>query len=955
MFEDFASLLDSSPFAEVPVDVKTFVEGKDYLDQPKLSELQYNLVEAMSQIYREEELKVMHGDVAGRQLYKRWTKREVIMALGKGTNIGSTLAWSPEYGLKEISDKQEDYGLIQSMGCSNGATAFYSEGVDKVFKVTTKLGYSFTGNASHKFYGWKDDKTNMPSYLARKSPTELHIGTSSVGDLAAIYGNWEEPHEPYPVTQEEARLIGYMVGDGTWMREGSRNPMFTNGTPEVQEDFVGIVESLGGELVYGQSGAGCWQVRINKINWWFRKHGLDHEYGQKKPWNNAWSSMSDESLSAMIQGIWATDGWASTQEHLPQRGRSGHTSVTLAVELNSESIIGGIHLALLRLGIKASFRQSRDWRNDDKHSPMWRVSITDSFFVKSFIDKVGYPLGNRDAFAKVYEVAVKKGYQSHKGRDVFYDRIASIEYKGEQEVFACTVESGHNYIGNGFVHGNSGKDHTSTIGVAYVVYKLLCLRNPTEYYGVAPGEAIDIINIAINAQQAKNVFFKGFKNKIRRSPWFEGKYYDKTDSIEFDHAITVYSGHSERESHEGLNLFIAILDEISGFGEGTALTKDGKTAENIYKAFRGTVDSRFAQHGKVVLLSFPRYEDDFISQKYDQAVKTKDVVKREHTFVLNESLPHDRDDNRFTIDWEEDHITGYTTDHTYALKRPTWEVNPIKSIDDFKMAFFTDPSDAKMRFLCTPSVSSDAFFRSKEKIESAMSKRNPVDEHQRIDDAWQPQDDKVYYVHADLAQVHDKCAVAVSHVEKWVQVGEEGGYRQAVPLVVVDMIAWWEPQKTGPVDLSEVKRWIQALKPRGVNLGMVTFDRWHSYDIQKELRDSGIYTETLSVAKKHYEDLAMLVYEDRVILPNIPLLLTEMTELKIVKQNKVDHPRKASKDLSDAMTGSVFNSISRTPRDYNQEIDIHIPGRTPQPREADIGPEPLTEEAATYLGGLGLL
>ena len=231
----------------------------------------------------------------------------------------------------------------------------------------------------------------------------------------------------------------------------------------------------------------------------------------------------------------------------------------------------------------------------------------------------------------------------------------------------------------------SGKDFTSTVGVAYVVYKLLCLKNPTGYYGVAPGEAIDIINIAINAQQAKNVFFKGFKNKIRRSPWFEGKYYSKTDSIEFDHAITVYSGHSERESHEGLNLFIAILDEISGFGEGTALTGEGKTAANIYKAFRGTVDSRFSQYGKVVLLSFPRYENDFISFKYDEAVKTKDVVKREHTFTLNDSLPADAEGNSFTIDWEEDHITGYLTDHTFALKRATWEVNPIKSIEDFKM------------------------------------------------------------------------------------------------------------------------------------------------------------------------------------------------------------------------------------------------------------------------------
>ena len=70
----------------------------------------------------------------------------------------------------------------------------------------------------------------------------------------------------------------------------------------------------------------------------------------------------------------------------------------------------------------------------------------------------------------------------------------------------------------------SGKDFISTVACAYVVYKLLCLKDPATYYGKPAGDAIDIINVAVNAQQAKNVFFKGFKTKIEKSPWFAGKY-----------------------------------------------------------------------------------------------------------------------------------------------------------------------------------------------------------------------------------------------------------------------------------------------------------------------------------------------------------------------------------------------------------------------------------------------
>jgi hypothetical protein len=470
----------------------------------------------------------------------------------------------------------------------------------------------------------------------------------------------------------------------------------------------------------------------------------------------------------------------------------------------------------------------------------------------------------------------------------------------------------------------SGKDFISTVACAYVVYKLLCLKDPAIYYGKPAGDAIDIINVAVNAQQAKNVFFKGFKTKIEKSPWFAGKYNAKADSVEFDKAITVYSGHSERESHEGLNLLMAVLDEISGFATevGTG-NEQGKTADNIYKAFRGTVDSRFPDLGKVVLLSFPRYQGDFISQRYESVIADKETIERKHTFIMNEDLPHDDPGNQFEISWDEDTILSYKIPRVYAFKRPTWEVNPTRKIEDFKLAFYTDLGDAMMRFACMPTYSSDAFFKQKEKLEKCMNTRNPLDSFRRFDETFKPDPDKVYYIHADLAQKHDKCAVAIAHVDKWVNIQVIKDYEQVAPIVIVDAVAWWEPRAEGPVNLSEVKQWIMNLRRQGFNLGMVTFDRWQSFDIQNELQAVGIRTETVSVAKKHYEDLAMMIYEERVAIPMIPILLEEMSELKIMKGNRVDHPRKKSKDLADAVCGAVFGAISHTTKTNNTEIDVH--------------------------------
>jgi hypothetical protein len=506
----------------------------------------------------------------------------------------------------------------------------------------------------------------------------------------------------------------------------------------------------------------------------------------------------------------------------------------------------------------------------------------------------------------------------------------------------------------------SGKDFTSTVGCAYLVYKLLCLKDPAKYFGKPSGDAIDLINVAINAQQAKNVFFKGFKTKIESSPWFAGKFYAKADSIEFNKSITVYSGHSERESHEGLNLILAVLDEISGFASevGTG-NEQGKTAENIYKAFRGSVDSRFPDLGKVALLSFPRYVGDFISKRYEDVIAEKEILEKKHTFIINPALPEDNPDNTFEINWEEDHIKSYKFPGVLAIKRPTWEVNPTRKIEDFKLSFFTDPGDALMRFACKPTYSSDAFFKQRDKLEKCMSLRNPIDNNKRFDSSFKPDPEKIYYIHADLAQKHDKCAVAIAHVDKWVNVQVLKDYEQISPVVIVDAVAWWEPKVEGPVNLSDVKNWIINLRRQGFNIGMVTFDRWQSFDIQQELKSVGIRTDTVSVAKKHYEDFAMLIYEERVAMPLIPLLLEEMGELKIINDKKVDHPRKKSKDLADAVCGAVFGAISFTPKNVNQEIEVHT--FKDRPRQVDDLPEnviqykPIPDDVKDYLDRFNLL
>jgi len=412
----------------------------------------------------------------------------------------------------------------------------------------------------------------------------------------------------------------------------------------------------------------------------------------------------------------------------------------------------------------------------------------------------------------------------------------------------------------------SGKDYCSTISVSYIVYLLLCLKDPATYYGKPPGDTIDIINIAINAQQANNVFFKGFKTRVERSPWFAGKYDPKASEIRFNKNVNVYSGHSEREAFEGYNVIAVILDEISGFAtENTTGHDQAKTADAIYDMYRGSVVSRFPDYGKVILLSFPRFKNDPIQKFYDSVIAEKETLIMTKTLKMDEDLPDGTDGNEVVVEWEEDHIVSYTIPKVFALKRPTWEINPTKKIEDFKVEFYKNMPDALSRFACMPPEAVDAFFKSREKIEKAFSN---------------------------------------------------------LSLAEIDAVRYWTPTPDKSVDFTEVKDYILALRTRGFNIRLCTFDRWNSHDMMQQLKQYGINTETLSVGKKHYDDMAMVVLEERLNGPHIKLLIDELLQLKIMR-DKVDHPRKGSKDLADAVCGSIYNAISMSKNDILKEVEIH--------------------------------
>ena len=476
-----------------------------------------------------------------------------------------------------------------------------------------------------------------------------------------------------------------------------------------------------------------------------------------------------------------------------------------------------------------------------------------------------------------------------------------------------------------FLGKGSGKDFCSTILVCYIAYLLLCLKDPQKYYGKPAGDNIDIMNIAINAQQASRVFFKGVKDRLKSSPWFQGKFEIKRDEINFDKSINLISGHSEAESLEGYNVICVVLDEIAGFAmENKSGNKKAKTAEAIYNMHRASVTSRFPDEGKLILLSFSRYDGDFMTQRYKEVIAEKETIKRERVLKLEPDLPDDTPNNEITVEWDEDHILRYKEPGVFALRRPSWYVNPTKRIENYTRDFFKDMGEALTRFACMPTASKeDAFFPAKDKLDQAFVLDNAMDDNGIFLNTFTPTPGTKYFVHVDLAQKHDRCAVSMAHVEEWNDKSIHGlNYHETLPTVVIDSVKFWQPTEGDSVDFQEVIDHVLALRRRGFDIQLVTFDNWNSHDTRNNLENLGIPTDKLSIKYDQYNEFKVMVYDDRCYGPAVEELVKELKELRWIK-GKVDHPRSGYNDLSDSVAGAVYNAVAHTPKPVVREVEVY--------------------------------
>ncbi len=416
----------------------------------------------------------------------------------------------------------------------------------------------------------------------------------------------------------------------------------------------------------------------------------------------------------------------------------------------------------------------------------------------------------------------------------------------------------------------SGKSFAASVIMAYLVYKTLCLKNPQKYFGLAKGSSICFINVSVRAEQSRKVVFGEIKSRIDNSPWFQNNYPPDPDirsELRFPKGISVFPGNSKETFPLGFNVLGGVMDEAAWYTE----TDDHDVAEEMFNALHGRIKNRFGDKGLLVMISSPRYVDDFIEKKVKEAETNKNIFARRR--MLWESKPA----------------------HCFCGK--TIDFQGYKIPVEFETEANRNPEAFKRDFMAIPTLALEPYFKRKEQIERCIDLKmeHPMDEYGRFKPWFRGRPRTwFYYIHIDLAHRRDSTGIAMAH--------DEGD------VVVVDFMLRIKAPPGGEIYFAEVREIIFQLQALNFRIDKITFDGWQSIDSIQILKEKGFKCEVFSVDRDTaaYDTLKEKIYSGKLKTYRYEPFLQEIDRLELKQGVKVDHPPGGSKDVTDAVAGAVY-------------------------------------------------
>jgi len=333
-------------------------------------------------------------------------------------------------GPRRLADIQVGDKVLTHRGRYRAVMAVHEQGELPLLRITTSSGRSIRVEPTHPVLttrGW------------------LQAKDVDLRDSLAIVQKPEDVRDYDEVSKQEARLLGYLVGDGSLQ---GRTPRFTQQNTEVFDDCRYCASNCGffpTELFHKSAKLQARVLSIRSRNpdkkgkpddrytvaTWLKLHGLYLTSSYTKHIPKAVLNSSRDTISQFIGAAWSCDGMIAVRHE-----RNGNQPTFKATYTTvSEVLAGQMRYALWRIGINARVRSKTRDLKTAKQGDRYRsfeVLATSNDEVSKFAD-VPYLMERKRENAKK---ARRSGFD-----DVLTpDRIVEIKPDGTGQCRCLTVE-----------------------------------------------------------------------------------------------------------------------------------------------------------------------------------------------------------------------------------------------------------------------------------------------------------------------------------------------------------------------------------------------------------------------------------------------------------------------------------------------------------------------------------
>ena len=519
-----------------------------------------------------------------------------------------------------------------------------------------------------------------------------------------------------------------------------------------------------------------------------------------------------------------------------------------------------------------------------------------------------------------------------------------------------------------------GKSFIAVLCQLYLLYRMMCLKDPYQFYSLQPIDKITFSMLNVTLEAAQGVGWDKMQQLLQSSDWFmeKGNMNASRTNPQWmpPKGIELVFGSSNRHV-VGRALFSNFSDEVN-FGVGNNVEKQKAKLKKMISQIDARMISRFGKGTYLPTMNIiasskdseQAFMESYIEMKRQNESKTTLIVDEPQWIVRNDKgSPDDPGSfyvavgNKFLahellpVDATEDEVNAYREKGYYMLKVPpiyreAFEDNIDLALTD-NAGISTSSSTKYISGIRLNQIKTDEYKNpfTKDIIEVG----NAPDDYCQYSNFFDmscinPRDlARPLFIHLDMSLSGDKTGIAGTWITgKRPGVVGDGSSGRELEFKAAFSVSVKAP-KGYQISFEKTRNFIRWLRDRGFAIKCVSMDTYQSANMAQSLTSDGFKAQTLSVDRvdnvgiengrpirvcKPYAFFKSAIYERHLKLyRKCDLLTEEIANLERLSDGHIDHPKSGSKDQADAICGSLYTASQFAEEysyDYGENLDTSL-------------------------------